>query len=107
MKLTTKLTHDEQYTVMSLWCIARSPLIMGADMPDNDEFTLSLMTNDEVIAVSQNSTNNKQVSSSGNHIAWVADVPGSKDKYVTLFNAAPVPVGGRRGRGASARRRVL
>ncbi|MGA2842945.1 MAG: glycoside hydrolase family 27 protein, partial [Steroidobacteraceae bacterium] len=56
----TKFTHDEQYTVMSLWCIARSPLIMGANMPDNDEFTLSLMTNDEVIAVSQASSNNRQ-----------------------------------------------
>jgi alpha-galactosidase len=97
----TLFTRDEQYTVMSLWCIARSPLIMGAEMPDNDAFTLSLMTNDEVIAINQKSTNNKQVYSISNHIAWVADVPGSKDKYVGLFNASPAPVGGGRrgGRG--------
>ena len=96
----THFTQDEQITLMSLWSIARSPLIMGGNLPGNDPFTLSLMTNDEVIAVNQNSTNNKQVYNSGNHIAWVADVPGSKDKYVALFNAAPAPTGGgRRGRG--------
>jgi hypothetical protein len=100
----TKFTHDEQYTLMTLWAIARSPLIMGGNLPNNDAFTLSLMTNDEVIAVNQNSTGNRQVYNSANHIAWVADVPGSGDKYVALFNAAPAPVpgGNRRGRGGPA-----
>jgi hypothetical protein len=98
----TQLTHDEQYTLMTLWSIGRSPLIMGGNMPKNDAFTLSLMTNDEVIAVNQNSINNRQLYSNSNHIAWVADVPGSKDKYVALFNASPAPSGGgRRNRGGS------
>jgi len=97
----TKFTPDEQYTLMTLWSMARSPLIMGGSLPKNDGFTLSLMTNDEVIAVNQNSINNKQLYTGSNHIAWVADVPGSKDKYVALFNASPAPTGGgRRGRGA-------
>ncbi len=96
----THFTNDEQYTVMTLWCIARSPLILGANLPDNDAFTLSLLTNDEVIAVNQASSNNHQVYNTSNHVAWVADVPGSKDKYVALFNTSPAPVGGgRRGRG--------
>jgi hypothetical protein len=47
----TKLSHDEQITLMTLWSIARSPLIIGANLPKNDEFTLSILTNDEVIAV--------------------------------------------------------
>src|SRR5208337_833796 len=86
----THFTHDEQYTLMTLWSIARSPLIMGGNMPKNDEFTLSLMTNDEVIAVNQRSTDNKQVFARNNktQFAWTADVPGSKDKYVAIFNAA-------------------
>ena len=96
----TLFTKDEQTTVMTLWCIARSPLIVGANLPDNDAFTLSLLTNDEVIAVNQASSNNHQVFNSSNHVAWVADVAGSNDRYVALFNTSPVPVGGgRRGRG--------
>ena len=47
----THFTKDEQFTLMTLWCIVRSPLIMGGNMPKNDEFTLALLTNDEVIAV--------------------------------------------------------
>ncbi len=86
---------------MTLWSVARSPLILGGNLPKNDDFTLSLLTNDEVIAVNQKSTNNKQVYNSTNHVAWVAEVPGSKDKYVALFNTSPPPspIGGRRGRG--------
>jgi hypothetical protein len=96
----THFTRDEQFTLMTLWCIARSPLILGGNLPKNDEFTLALLTNDEVLAVNQNSTNNRQLFNTNNAVAWVADVPGSKDKYIALFNTAPVPVGGgRRGRG--------
>jgi hypothetical protein len=38
---------------MSLWSIARSPLMFGGDLPSNDDFTESLITNDEVLAVDQ------------------------------------------------------
>ncbi|HEY4984706.1 MAG TPA: hypothetical protein VIJ24_06540, partial [Verrucomicrobiae bacterium] len=88
----THFTKDEQFTLMSLWCIARSPLIMGGNMPKNDDFTLALLTNDEVLAVNQNSTNNRQLFSTNNTVAWVADVPGLKDKYIALFNTSPAPV---------------
>jgi alpha-galactosidase len=87
----TKFTHDEQSTVMTLWSIARSPLIIGANMPDNDAFTLSLLTDDEVIAVNQASSNNHQLFNTSNHVAWVADVAGSADKYLALFNTSPAP----------------
>jgi hypothetical protein len=96
-------THDEQTTVMTLWSIARSPLILGANLPNNDAFTISLLTNDEVIAVNQASANNHQLFNATNHIAWVADVVNSKDKYVALFNTSPAPPPGRgrRGRGGT------
>jgi hypothetical protein len=93
----THFTRDEHYTLMTLWAIARSPLILGANLPENDEFTLSMLTNDEVIAVDQNSENNKQVFNKPGQVAWVADAPGSKDKYLAMFNTAPAPVGARRG----------
>jgi len=86
----THFSKDEQYTLMTLWSIARSPLIMGGNLPKNDAFTLSLMTNDEVIAVNQASLNNRQVFNHTNQVVWAADVPNSKDKYVALFNTSPV-----------------
>ena len=51
----TGLTHQEQYTHMSLWCLLTSPLLIGCDMSKLDPFTLNLLTNDEVLAVDQDS----------------------------------------------------
>lgn len=82
----TGFTKPEQYTLMNLWCIFRSPLMFGGDLPTNDAFTLSLLTNDEVLAVNQNSSNNKQLKDENGLIVWTADVPDSEDKYVALFN---------------------
>jgi alpha-galactosidase len=49
----TRLTPDEQYTHISLWCLLCSPLLIGCDMTRLDDFTLNLLTNDEVLEVSQ------------------------------------------------------
>ena len=45
----TRLTRDEQYTLMTLFAIFKSPLMFGGDLPSNDDFTLSLLTNREVL----------------------------------------------------------
>lgn len=82
----SRLTPDEQITLMSLWAIFRSPLMFGGNLPSNDEFTLSLLTNEEVLAVNQNSTGNRELFKRGDHIGWIANVPGSEDKYLALFN---------------------
>lgn len=87
----TNFTRDEQVTVMTLWSIARSPLMFGGDMTKMDDFTLSLLTNDEVLAVDQHSVNNRPLYDRGRLIAWAADVPDSLDKYVALFNATDSP----------------
>ena len=47
------LTPNEQYTHISLWCLLCSPLLIGCDLADMDEFTLNLLTNDEVLEVNQ------------------------------------------------------
>ncbi len=83
----TKFTKDEQYTLMSLWAIGRSPLIFGGDMTKLDSFTNAMLTNPEMLKVNQESTNNRQVYRDKNLVAWTADIPGSDDKYVALFNA--------------------
>ena len=82
----TQFTRDEQYTLMNLWAIVRSPLMMGGDLTKNDDFTLSLLTNEEMLSVNQNSTGNRQLFNRNGLIAWVADVPNSPDKYLSVFN---------------------
>jgi hypothetical protein len=101
-KSMTHFTHDEQYTLMTLWCIFRSPLMFDGDLTKMDDFTLSMITNDEVLAVDQHSSGNHQLFNAKGQMAWVADVPNSPDKYVGLFNlngkqkspdpGAPVPL---------------
>jgi hypothetical protein len=86
----TRFTPDEQVTLLSLWSIARSPLILGADLTKLDDATLALITNDEVIAVDQASSNNRELFRHDGFYAWIADVPGSPDKYLALFNTRPV-----------------
>jgi alpha-galactosidase len=86
-KRKTRFTPDEQFTLLTLWSIARSPLMLGADMTKLDDFTLALLTNDEVLAVNQTSSGNKELFHSGNFVVWVADVANSKDKYLAVFNA--------------------
>jgi alpha-galactosidase len=49
----SRLTADEQYTHISLWCLLNAPLLIGCDMTQLDAFIKSLLTNDEVIAVNQ------------------------------------------------------
>ena len=86
----TRFTWDEQITLMSLWCIARSPLMIGADLLSSPDSTLLLLTNKEVLAVNQHSTNNRQVEQmrrgENNLYIWLADCSLSNDKYIALFN---------------------
>jgi alpha-galactosidase len=82
----TRFTRDEQRTLMSLWAISRAPLMFGGHMPWNDEFTVSLITNEEVLGVNQSSEGNRQLFRTNGTVAWVANAPASRDRYVALFN---------------------
>jgi len=62
--------------------------MFGGDLPSNDDFTLSLITNKEVLNVNQNSTNGKQLFRENDLIAWTADDPKTGDKYLAFFNAS-------------------
>jgi alpha-galactosidase len=87
----SKFTNDELYTMMTLFAIFRSPLMFGGDLPQNDQFTLSLLTNEEVLNVNKYSSNNHQLFRNNDLIAWVADNQKSEDKYVALFDAQDQP----------------
>lgn len=82
----TNFTKEEQYTLMTLWSIFKSPLMFGGHLPDNDAFTNSLLTNKEVLKMHATSVNNKEWFNENNLIGWTADDPTSADKYVALFN---------------------
>jgi hypothetical protein len=84
----TGFTKDEQFTLMTLFSVFRSPLMFGGDLPSNDEFTLSLITNKDVLYVNQHSINGKQLFRENDLIAWTADDPKTGDKYLALFNAS-------------------
>ncbi len=82
----TKFTPDEQRTLMTLWSIARSPLIMGGDLRHLDAATLALLTNPEVIAVNQASYDNQPHFVADGIRVWSARVPASDDSYLAVFN---------------------
>jgi hypothetical protein len=82
----SRFTTDELYTHMSFWCIYRSPLMLGGNLPENRELELKLITNEEVLAVNQQGQHPKQLYKNDSSMVWVSQVSGSKDWYVGLFN---------------------
>jgi alpha-galactosidase len=91
----TRFTHTEQRTLMTLWSIAQSPLMFGGDLPSNDDFTLSLLSNDEVLAVNQKGAHGSAFAEGGSSVVWTADAIGSDAKYVAVFNTgdnAPIDI---------------
>lgn len=87
----TKFTPAEQRTLMTLWSIARSPLIMGGDLRHLDAPTLALLTNPEVIAVNQASTANRPLQVQDGMRAWTAKAANGAT-YVALFNPGEKPL---------------
>lgn len=84
----TRFTSDEQYTLMTLWTIFKSPLMFGGNLPDNDSLTLSLLTNERVLNVLKNSRNNKPLFNNSENAVWIADETATGAKYIAVFNKA-------------------
>jgi alpha-galactosidase len=80
------LTHDEQRMLMTLWCIFRSPLMLGGNLPQSDEWTRSLLTNPEIIFVDQHAVESHPVISEGDIVVWVAQSPQDRQWFVAVFN---------------------
>lgn len=86
----TKFTENEQITMMTLWSIFRSPLMIGGEMTGFDEFTMGLITNTEILAMHSNARNAHQVwrrEIGGNeYILWTAS-SAEGGRYLAVFNA--------------------
>ncbi|HEX4265407.1 MAG TPA: NPCBM/NEW2 domain-containing protein [Verrucomicrobiae bacterium] len=83
----TRLSPNEQYTHISLWCLLSAPLLIGCDMTQLNDFTLSLLSNDEVLALDQDSLGRQasRVAKGDSTEVWVKDLEDGS-KAVGLFN---------------------
>jgi alpha-galactosidase len=79
------LTHDEQRAMLTLWSIARSPLILGANLTRLDDWTRQLLTNRDVLAVNQFGHDQRQVTTWNDIVVWSAEGKGDV-RYLALFN---------------------
>jgi hypothetical protein len=82
----TRLTKDEQYSLMTFFCILRSPLMFGGDLPSNDDFTLSLLTNEAVLKMHRESTEIRQLFQANGKLAVTSKHPETGDRYLAVFN---------------------
>ena len=93
----TRLTRDEQYSLMTFFAIFKSPLMFGGDMPSNDELTLSLLTNKEVLKMHRESAGVKQIYHENGKVAVTSKNPKTGETYLALFNISdqkePVNIG--------------
>ena len=87
----SRFTEDELYTHMTLWCIYRSPLMLGGNLPENRELEERLLTNDEILEVNQKGEDPREVYRKDSCIIWVSKAPGNNKWNVALFNLNSVP----------------
>ncbi|MGB7283595.1 MAG: glycoside hydrolase family 27 protein [Candidatus Acidiferrum sp.] len=87
----TRLTHDEQRTLLTLWSIFRSPLIMGGNLTLCDDWTESALTNAELIGVDQHSTGSHAVISTDKAAVWLSTPESEDGAYVAVFNLDAAP----------------
>ena len=91
----TRFTPTELQTLITLWSMARSPLILGANLTQLDAATLKLITNRDVLRIDQTATRSGQVMRSGDIIAWTADLPTDSPEgsvALALFNVGETQV---------------
>ena len=86
----TKFTQDEQVTMLTLWSIFRSPLMIGGEMTGFDEFTMKLLTNENILSMHLNARHSHQIfrrkMNGTEFIVWMAQSTKG-GSYVAVFNA--------------------
>ena len=72
--------------MMTLWCMMRSPLMIGGEMTKNDEFTLSLLTNRDVLDILRESWCAHPIRTTEDESVWIAPRQDGDGFYAALFN---------------------
>lgn len=81
------LTKDEQFTLMTLYTITKSPLMFSGDLPTIDPFTMSLLTNKEVLRMHSESSDIKAVAFvPGEKNVIISRNPKTGEVYLAVFN---------------------
>ncbi|MBD7920063.1 glycoside hydrolase family 27 protein [Cellulomonas sp. Sa3CUA2] len=86
---SSRLTPDEQRTLLTLWVMARSPLMMGGDLPTSDAATVALLTTPAVGHVLRTSTDGRELlrepAGDGEVVVWSARSAADPTRYVAVF----------------------
>jgi hypothetical protein len=85
------LTPAEQTSLLTLWLISRSPLMMGGDLPTSPPETIDLLTNDEALDVLWHSRDNREVLRERDLVLWTAGDVDGRTRYAAVFSLADAP----------------
>jgi hypothetical protein len=88
----SRLTEDEQRTMVTLWAMARSPLFIGGNLTQMDDAMKVLLTNPGVIALDQHSVNGHPLEVDGDVVAWTAESTTDDARYLAVFNLGDTTV---------------
>lgn len=87
----TRFTRDEQTTMMTLWCMLRSPLMIGGELTKCDDFTLRLLTNAAALEILSASHCAHPLYTADDGAAWFAPRRDGAGSYLALFNLSDEP----------------
>jgi DUF1680 family protein len=87
----TRLSNDEQHSLMTFFAIFRSPLMFGGDLPSSDGLTLSLLTNSEVLRMHRESTDVRQLLQENGKVAITSRNAATGERYLAVFNISDNP----------------
>jgi hypothetical protein len=85
------LTRAEQISLLTLWLMSRSPLMMGGDLPTSPSETIELLTNDEALAVLWHSRDNREVLREKDLVLWTAGDTDGRTRYAAVFSLSDSP----------------
>ena len=82
----TRFTQEELRTMMTLWCMMRSPLMIGGEMTKNDDFTLSLLTNADVLEIEKAGWCAHPLRTLSEESVWISPRKDGDGFYLAMFN---------------------
>ena len=86
----SQLLPEQQYSHISLWCLLSSPLILGCDLTQMDDFTLGLLRNHEVLAINQDTLGKqaRRIIKENRFEVWVKELADG-NSAIGIFNLSP------------------